>query len=362
MKTRVRLKDVAEKVQLSNALVSGVLNKRPNVWASTETRLRIEEAAKELGYQPSAAAQALSKGRTDTVALVYRRLEGSSYRLAYSGLVDALSDDLQGKGYDLVVANFGSQSEVLAHLSKLAASRACDAVVLWGREEDTRPQAELLESLKVPFLVKGRHEVSHPTWNQIDFDHEGMIEQVVDHLVDLGHTRLAYLGFSHDEGFVHGLRRGFISAHERRLGSTPDPRFFAEHEDEVGPNEASIHQWLELPPSIRPTGFIIGAGNGAWQSLETCLAHSGHRLGFNEGDYAAAGITSLFFRLMFGEALAYQEIEIDHLARMAGPGILNAILKGERHAPVQRFLPKLSPVPSLHLLEHGVSFSQRRSD
>lgn len=354
---RTRLKDVADKLQLSTALVSGVLNKRPNVWASEETRERILRVAQELNYQPSAAAQALSRGRTDTVVFVYRRLEGFSYRLAYSGLVDALSDDLQTKGYDLVVANFGSQEEVLDHLRKLASSRGCDAVILWGREEDTEPQGALLEELGIPFLVKGRHEQDHPTWNQIDFDHEGMMKQTVNHLAGLGHRRLAYLGFPHDEGFVHALRRGFSEAHLETFGTEPNPALYCEHPDEVEANERTIHQLLDLPEDQRPTGFVIGAGNAAWQALETCLAQHGRRLGFAQEDFAAAGISSLFFRLMFGEAVAFQGIEIDNLARLAGPGLLRAILKGEDHQPVHRFLPELSPAPSLNLLQHGVTFS-----
>ncbi|MES1227318.1 MAG: LacI family DNA-binding transcriptional regulator, partial [Armatimonadota bacterium] len=124
MTQRTRLKDVAERLSLSPGLVSGVLNGRDNVWASEETRTRILEAAQDMNYQPSAAAQALSRGKTDTVAFVYRRLEGFNYRLAYSGLVDTLSNELQEKGYGLVVANFAQQEQVLEHLRKLASSRS----------------------------------------------------------------------------------------------------------------------------------------------------------------------------------------------------------------------------------------------
>ena len=125
---RTRLKDVAAKLNLSPALVSGVLNNRPHIWASEETRARIVEAAQELNYYPSAAAQALSSGKTDAIVFVYKRLPGSAYRLAYSGLMDALSSELQSAGYDLTVANFATQDEVLIHLQKLASSHACDAV------------------------------------------------------------------------------------------------------------------------------------------------------------------------------------------------------------------------------------------
>jgi LacI family transcriptional regulator len=354
---RTRLKDVAKELQLSPALVSGVLNRRPNVWASEETRSRIHEAARKLNYQPSAAAQALSKGRTNTISLVYRRLEGSSFRLAYSGLVDALSANLQASGYGLAVANFATNEEVMDHLQKLASTRAADAIVLWGREQDTEPQGKLLEKLRVPFLVKGRHEERHPHWNQIDFDHEGMMARAVEHLVALGHRKLAYLGFQHDEAFVHALRRGFVQGHEKWLGGEPDPRFFAEHDDVVAPNLQSILHWMDLPVDERPTAFVIGAGNAAWQALETGLAQVGRRLGYCATDDAAAGITSLFFTLMFGEAMVYQGIEVDNLALMASPDLLDALVRGEAERSILRFLPPLTPAPTLDLMRNGVSFA-----
>jgi len=355
---RTRLKDVATHLQLSPALVSGVLNRKPNVWASPETRARIIEAAQKLNYQPSAAAQALSRGTTETVALVYRRLAGPDYRLAYSGLVDALSDELQSFGYGLVVANFASQEAVMDHLQRIASSRACDAVILWGREQDTEPQGELLERLRMPFLVKGRHEAIHPDWNQIDFDHEGMIAQTVRHLTELGHRKLAYLGFRHDEAFVHALRRGFREEHRNRLGFAADERFFAANDDDVEANEATIREWLALPESEQPTGFVIGAGNAAWQALETCLAQVGKRLSFAPDGVGAAGIASLSFRLMFGEAVAYQGIEIDNLARLVSPRLLKSIADGQELQPIQRLLPTLTAAPTLDLLRHGVTFTR----
>ncbi len=160
---RTTLKDVAKKLDLSPSLVSGVLNDRPNVWASEETRARVLEAARDLNYQASAAAKALSGGKTNTVAFVYRRLEGDDYRLAYSGLVDVFSAKLQERGLNLMVSNFATQEEVMDHLQRLASSHGCDAVILWGREDDTESQGELLEKLNTPFFVKGRHEEDTPT-------------------------------------------------------------------------------------------------------------------------------------------------------------------------------------------------------
>lgn len=344
MTVRTRLKDVAERVKLSPALVSGVLNGRANVWASEETRARVHEAARDLNYHPSTAAKALSAGKTNTVALVYRRLQGLNYRLAYTGLVDAFSAELQARGYDLMVSNFATEEEVLAQLRRLSNAHVCDAVILWGREADTEPQGELLDSLGIPFLIKGRHEVKHPEWRQIDFDHEWMMGHAVERVVGLGHRRLAYLGFGHDDAFVHALRRGYADAHRRLLGE--EPALFAACEDDLSGNTEAIERWLSLPEADRPTGFVVGSGNYAWHALEACLARRGFALG--QG-CDAAGIASYSFTLIFGEALAFQGIEIDNLALEASPGLLDAILSGGSDERIVRFRPALSPAPSVGL-------------
>jgi LacI family transcriptional regulator len=350
---RTRLKDVAAKLNLSPALVSGVLNNRNNVWASAETRARILEAAKTLNYHPSAAAQALSRGKTDAIVFVYRRLNNAAYRLAYSGLMDALSSELQGAGYDLTVANFATQDDVLLHLQKLASSHACDAVVLWGREEDTEPQAQLLETLNLPFVVKGRHELAHPHWHQVDFDHELMTSNALEHLVSLGHKRIAYLGFPHDEGFVRSLRAGFLKAHMEFLGRDPDVQLVGEFEDEVAPNAAQIRGWLSLPADQLPTGFVIGAGNKAWQALELCVAEIGRKLSDDPGSFSAAGVTSTPFALMFGDAQAYQSIEIDNLARFVTPALIHAIDRNRDCEQIHRFRPELTQANTLGISVPG---------
>lgn len=346
---RTRLKDVAEKVQLSPALVSGVLNGRANVWASEETRARVLEAARQLNYHPSTAAKALSNGRTNTVALIYRRLPGTTYRLAYTGLVDAFSEQLQARGYDLMVSNFATEDEVLTQIRRMSNAHSCDAMILWGREADTEPQGELLDSLNIPFLVKGRHEIRHPEWRQIDFDHEGMMRRAVEQVVGLGHRRIAYLGFPIDEAFVGALRRGYAEAHEEFLGFAPDAVMMKSAEDDLESNSRCVEEWLSRPAAEQPTAFVIGSGNYAWHALEACLARRGHALSLTPGGYAAAGIASYYFTLTFGEALAYQGIEIDNLAQQASPSLLDAILCGHEENRIVRFLPNLTPAPTLGL-------------
>lgn len=355
---RTRLKDVAQTLNLSPGLISGVLNGRENVWASEETRERIFRAARELNYQPSTAAQALSRGKSRAVALVYRRLDDPDYRLAHTGLADTFSAELQSRGYDLNIANFATQEEVLERLRFLAAARACDAVVLWGREPDTEPQAELLAQLGVPFIVKGRHEERYPDWYQLDYDHEWMMSNALAELIQQGHRRIAYLGFELEDAFVQALRRGFQQAHQDQFGVEVNPELVRACGDDIESNERHFQFWLGLPLHRRPTAFVLGGGNGAWIALERCLAPLGAVVGTHPGSYGACGIASYSFRLMFGQALAYQGIEIDRLAAWATPRLLDAVLSGIPTETVVRYRPALSRAPSLQLLQHGVALGR----
>ena len=73
----------------------------------------------------------------------------------------------------------------MACLNELVHTRSCDAVVLWGPEALVEEQGTLLEEAGMPFVTNGRHEERHPHWQQVDFDHEGLMSQVVQHFVGL---------------------------------------------------------------------------------------------------------------------------------------------------------------------------------
>ena len=62
-------KDIARELDISDSLVSKVLNSKKNVWASSELCERIRSTAREMGYRPNAAAQALVNGRANMVAI-----------------------------------------------------------------------------------------------------------------------------------------------------------------------------------------------------------------------------------------------------------------------------------------------------
>lgn len=357
----ITLREVASHLNLSPGLVSGVLNNRPGVWASPETRRRILHAARELDYRPHAAARSLRSGKTNTVALVFVTLPPSWMPTGFEGAVEVLAEELGAAGYDLQISVVAGQNQALTRLTDLARARACDAVVLWGQESDVEEQGRLLSDLQMPFVVKGRHEWTHSEWLQVDFDHETMMANVVHHLVGAGHQRIAYLGYGQSEVFAQRLVEGFQVALRAETGQGAAEEFVFSGADDRAQVEACMDIWLSLPPERQPTALAVGAGQPAWLGAELALARRGRRIGDGPGEFAVAG-TSQVTTLLFGQGLAFQHLQVSTLAKVMAQDLLLPLLSGVPNpGPVVRLHPVLCPLESLNLLDDSLKFQRDKA-
>ena len=349
----VRLRDIAEKLNLSPALVSGVLNDRPNIWASEETRQRVHRAAQELGYRPNPAARALSSGKTSTIAFVYNTPGDLFTQFRAVNVAGILGRYLNAAGWEILVRRQDDQKSSLSTLEELARSRACDAFVLWSRDEDIEEQALYLESIGKPFVVKGHHAARHPEWFQVEYDHACMMEKVVARLAGLGHSRIGYLGFNADDAFRHRLRDGFQAAMRRRFGREAEAAFVSEAASHSAATREKIRSWLALPQEQQPTALAVGAGNGEWEAIELELARRGRKIGEGMGELAVAGLTGVPMSLLFGRGQAFLNHDFSDLAEAVAARFLPALLRGEAvDQTVIQVCPELSSLPSLGLLDY----------
>lgn len=208
----VTLRQIAERSCVSPALVSRVLNNKPGVWASPETRQRILDTAQALNYQPSATARALVTGRTMQIAISSADSSwhrGQSGRLLeVSGLIDAAANFQ----YRVLVlpsqeshANRG-QFEALLH------SKICDGVCLYSNQAD-KGLYNWLSKHEIPFVVIGNPEMDGLPY--VDHDNYEYAYSSVAWLVERGHRHIGW-GASLNEAvashFVRELRRGYRTA------------------------------------------------------------------------------------------------------------------------------------------------------
>ncbi len=204
---RPRLQDVAADAGVSTASASLVL--RGASGPSGATRERVLEAAARLGYRPDRAASLLARRRSRLIGVVM-----DVRSTFHAQLVEDVHEAAEEHGYDLVLSTVTRTRDEQRAVDTLLDSR-CEALVLLGPEAPAARLSAL--DRQVPVVAVGRPVPSAGVDVVRAADDEG-VALAVDHLVDLGHRRIAYV----DGGggvIAAGRRRGYTRAMRRhRLG------------------------------------------------------------------------------------------------------------------------------------------------
>lgn len=188
VKRNVTRRDVALKAGVSDTTVSFVLNNRTEANISEETQKRVLEAARLLGYVPSAAAQALASGRTKTIGLITGGKDFSASDARSEVLFGVLSVARQNN-LRLLVDQAQETGQKDFYL-KLAKAKSIDGLII-PEPSLNDPGIQFLADYNFPVVVLGHLPQFKLT--EIDFDNEGGARAIMEHLLSLGHTRIACL-------------------------------------------------------------------------------------------------------------------------------------------------------------------------
>jgi LacI family transcriptional regulator len=187
MRRRPTSADVATEAGVSRTTVSFVLNARTDVKIPDETRQRVLSAAERLGYHPHAPARQLAGGRSHIIALVLRQ---TPEQIAGDAV---LAETLRGLAGAARAGDFRVLVEPLApndpdgYASLLRAQHADGLVISGPRVDDPSLQALIEESF--PIVIQGAFPgVAVPS---VDVDNVAGARGAVEHLLSLGHRRIA---------------------------------------------------------------------------------------------------------------------------------------------------------------------------
>lgn len=187
----VTIRDVAKELDLSITTVSRALDDYDDV--AQGTRERVRATAHQMGYVPSRAARNLRRQRTDIIGYV---LPTSGPRFTdpfFSEFLAGLGDQVVSQNFDLLVSTAAPDSPAEKQVyTRWMQSRLVDGVILSRmRLDDWR--ANHLRKNNFPFVVHGRTE-SKADYPFIEIDSRAGFAMLVKHLVERGHTRIAYIG------------------------------------------------------------------------------------------------------------------------------------------------------------------------
>lgn len=255
------IKDVARDVQMSTATVSRALRGLPGV--SEETRGRVAEAARRLGYVASPSAAGLATGQTRTVAVVVPFVT----RWFFATVVHGAEEVFRERGYDLLLYNLGGDAAARHRVFATGLlTKRVDAVLLLGLKPSPEELARLRE-LGRPVIIVG---ADVPGWATVRIDDELAARTATQHLLDLGHRRIAYVGgatagvldFTAPVARLAGFREALSAA-----GVAPDPSLEVDGEFTVEGGIRVGHGLLGRPDP--PTAVFAASDEMAMGLLRT---------------------------------------------------------------------------------------------
>jgi LacI family transcriptional regulator len=256
------IRDVARKAGVSKSTVSNVI--RDAGKTSAATRARVLGAIADVGYRPNAIARSLVRRRTTTVGI----LVGDLANPFYSELAKLVEQRLAAAGYATMICNTdGHAASERDRIESLLEHRATGIVMLQFSGE--WPLADELRAQGIPLVVVSCWEEGSDC---VAVDDVAGVRLAVDHLVELGHRRIAYLSSGlvepktdrlRLEGYRRALRAAGIRFERKLVLRWEEPAYLSSDRELV----AAIEGLLAGPAP--PTAFVVSNDLVAIDLVET---------------------------------------------------------------------------------------------
>ena len=234
MKKKVTLFDVAQAAGVSPSTVSRIVAGTARV--SEKKRQQVEEAIKQLKYQPNLVAKGLVQGRTLSIGVLTQDIASPFYGAALLGIQEAL----RGTEYVPVFMDGHWQPEDEAVALQRLVGRV-DGLIIMGGHLEGSALSDLAESL--PMVTIGRN-IPGFEHRCATIDNYAGARNVVRYLFDLGHRRIAHIAGPDDHVDARERLRGYYDAH-KEFGMDIDPRLVVQGDFQESSGSLAVATLLE---------------------------------------------------------------------------------------------------------------------
>lgn len=206
MAASARMSDVAKLAGVSIMTVSRVLNDNPNVTAST--RKKVTAAVDQLRYQPNEVARSLREKRSRQIGIIVPYLSDPFFAV----LAHAISTVAKEHSYSVVLSTSNEDPATeLAEASRML-RRNVEGLIVIPAHAGENGSLLLSEEFSSTAIVTLDRPVEGSRFDSVLVENELGARTGTEHLLSLGHTRIAYLGLTNDLYTMEKRHRGYFSA------------------------------------------------------------------------------------------------------------------------------------------------------
>jgi LacI family transcriptional regulator len=204
---RVTLRDVAERAGVSPMTVSRVINNSPRVQA--DTRRRVQEAIAELHYVPNRLARGLIRRKTGTLALLVPDLANPFFTL----IVQAAEDVAWRAGYHVILCDTRAELEREREYIEDMVEFQVEGMLVAPVSDRSRSHLRVLARNNIPYVLIDR-SIERFEADLVQGDSIAGARRLVDHLIALGHGRIAMISEALDVSTSRERLQGYREALE----------------------------------------------------------------------------------------------------------------------------------------------------
>jgi LacI family transcriptional regulator len=240
---------------VSAMTVSRVINGSRSV--SPATVRRVEEAIAELGYVPNRLARGLSRRKTGTIALIVPDVANPFFTLIVRGAEDVA----RRAGYRIILCDTRADLELERDVIEEMISHRVEGIAIAPVSDRSRAPLRRLAKLGVPFVLIDR-TVPGIEADVVLGDSVGGAQQLVEHLVSLGHNRIGMILESDDVSTARDRRRGYVQALEN-AGLPLDAALVVRATVDPRGGFSGMHQLLRLedrPSAVFTVNNLVALG------------------------------------------------------------------------------------------------------
>ncbi|MBN9381533.1 MAG: substrate-binding domain-containing protein [Chitinophagaceae bacterium] len=205
-KKKVSLKDIAQQVGVSTALVSYVLNNKREDRISKEVAKKIRSTAKKMNYRTNQIARSLKTNKTATLGLIVADISNPFF----SQLARFIEDQAAAANYTVIFASSDENEQKSQNLINVFLDRQVDGLII-APAENTKPQIRALQRSATPFVLVDRY-FPDLKCSYVALDNFQAAREAVRHLIREGNRRIGLITFKTSFFHINERRNGYLSA------------------------------------------------------------------------------------------------------------------------------------------------------
>lgn len=214
----MRIKDIAREANVSTATVSHVINKTKYV--ADDTRERVEKAIKKFDYHPNTHAQSLALGRSKMIGLLVSDISNPFF----PEIIKSIEAAVFASGYSLILLNTNYEtSRAVDYVQRLIQMKVAGIILMTAEFDDAFIREAKRKRTSIVFHDLG---IVGEKMSNVILDYAVGIDEAVQHLVSLGHKRIAHIAGSHEIHSAIVRQNAFVDSVKRHLPNEPEPKIF----------------------------------------------------------------------------------------------------------------------------------------